>query len=212
MIELAKICLRSEKYIHEAISIYEEVITKTTTTTTTTMITTMTSIKENLSKAYINVCSHGSASTTTIEKATKILLERFEYLKITLGCAHSETLIVFSELLSLYKKLKTQESHAKIIQMLANISIEIITKEKHSVTLHEAALTLGGIFLSLGVAEHGIEIVTKMRKQMISGKFTSSKKLGFDIHGKVSKLSYIFIVTLERVLQFIVNQLLGDHV
>ena len=39
-----------------------------------------------------------------------------------------------------------------------------------------------------------------MRKQVISGKSTANKKFGFDIRGKVSKLSYIFIVTLERAL------------
>jgi hypothetical protein len=207
MIELAQICLKSEKHIHEAISIYEEVITKTTTTTTSTTTTTvtistttMTSIKERLSKAYIKVCSHGSTSITTIEKAIKVLFERFEYLKGECGCAHSETLIALRELLLLYKKLKTQEAHATVIRMLTNISVEIITKEKHSITLHEAATALGGIFLSLDLDEHGLEILSEMRKQIISGKSMTAKKLGLDIHGKVSKLSYIFIVTLEWVL------------
>jgi tetratricopeptide (TPR) repeat protein len=208
MIELAKVCMRSEKHIHEAISIYEELITKTTTTTSTTVTTstitisttTMATIKESLSKAYVKMCSHGSVSATTIEKAVKVLFERFEYLKVKPGCTHSETLIVFRELLLLYKKLKTQEAHTTILRMLNNISFEIITKEKNSVALHEAAITLGGIFMSLDLAEHGIEIIAEVRKQVITGKSITTKKFGFDIHGKASKVSYIFTVTLERVL------------
>jgi len=157
MIELAQICLKSEKHIHQAISIYEQVvmktrtmtITTTTTTTTTISTTTMASLKEYLSKAYAKMCSHGSASITTIEKAIKVLAERFEYLKVTFGCVDSETLIALRELLLLCKKLKTQEAHATAIRILTNIGAEIVTKEKHSVTLHEAAITLGGIFMSL---------------------------------------------------------------
>lgn len=51
-IELAQLCMRSETYIHEAISIYEDVLVKikntartTTTTTTTSVISTMTITK-----------------------------------------------------------------------------------------------------------------------------------------------------------------------
>lgn len=100
MIEPAKVCMKSEKHIHEAISIYEEAVTKTTTTTTTTTPI----IKESISKAYVKMCSQGSVYATTIEEAVKVLVERFEYLKFKFGCAHSETLIVFRELLLLYKK------------------------------------------------------------------------------------------------------------
>ena len=99
-IELAQICFRSEKHIHEAISIYEECLTisKTTTTSTTSVIstTTITKIKESLTKAYVSVCSHESVSTTTVERATIIVRERFENLRISVGWAHKETLTIYS--------------------------------------------------------------------------------------------------------------------
>jgi hypothetical protein len=160
----------------------------------------MTTIKESLSKAYVKMYSHGSVSATTIEKAIKVLVKRFEYLKVKFGCAHSETLIVFCEPLLLYKKLKTQEAHNTILRMLNNIIFEIITKEKHSVALHEVVITLEVVFVSLDLAEHGIEIIAEMRKQVITGKSITTKKFGFDIHGKASNVPYIFILTLERIL------------
>jgi tetratricopeptide (TPR) repeat protein len=201
MIELAQICLRSEKHVYQAISIYEEVIEKTTTTTTITISTTvMTSIKERLSKAYVKVCSHDSTSTTTISKAIKILAERFQDLKKEFGYTHSETLIVLRELLFLYEKLKTDEAHATVLRILTEVSVEIIVKQKHSTALHDAAITLGGIFMGLNLAEYGLEIISEMRKQIIMGKSNTGKKFGFSIGGQASKVSYIFIVTLERVL------------
>lgn len=71
--------------------------------------------------------------------------------------------------------------------MLNNISFEIITKKKHSVALHEAAIALGGNFMSLDLAEQDIEIVTEMRKQVITGKSITTKKFGFDIPGRPAR-------------------------
>jgi hypothetical protein len=208
MIELAQVCLRSEKHIHEAIQLYEEIITKvtstetTTTTTTTTKsisTTTITTVKERLAKAYVTVCLYGTASTATIEKAIKVMSERLEQLKITLGCAHSETLTMLREIVLLRKKLKTQEAHA-ILHMLQDTVIEIITKEKHSKTLHDAAITLGELYLQCELSKHGLEILHEMRRQIITRTF-SDKKYGFKINKSVDKTSYVFIVTMERILR-----------
>lgn len=68
--------------------------------------------------------------------------------------------------------------------MLNNISFETIAKEKHSAALHEAAIALGGNFMSLDLAEQGIEVVTEMRRQVITGKSITTKKFGFDIPGR----------------------------
>jgi hypothetical protein len=210
MIELAQVCLRSEKHIQEAIQLYEEIITKvtstettTTTTTTTTKLiseTTITTVKERLAKAYVTVCSHGTASTVTIEKAIKVMSERHEKMKITLGYAHSETLAMLREIVLLRKKLKTQEAHATILHMLQDTVIEIITKEKHSKTLHDAAITLGELYLDCELSKLGLEILHEMRRQIVT-KTSSNKKYGFKINKSVDKTSYVFLVTMERILR-----------
>lgn len=88
-------------------------------------------MKERLSTAYVIVCSNDSVSTTTIEKAIKVLTERFEYLKIQIGCAHSKTLAVLRELVMLHWKLKTKESHAAVVKIVQDIVVEICIKEKY---------------------------------------------------------------------------------
>ncbi|MCJ1395329.1 hypothetical protein MMC18_008490 [Xylographa bjoerkii] len=207
LLEFAHICMRNEKYYHEAISTYEEVLTKTTTTTSTTTTTTTvsttttTTIKESLTKAYVVVCSHGSTSTTIIERAIKVLVERFEYLKITLGYARIETLTVLRELVILYRKLKTQESHTIIMRMLLQTTLEIISKEKHSRTLHEAAKLMGSIFVVCELGDYGKEILVEIRRRIITGTSKSGSSLVIKFDKPVGRVTFVYLVTFEEILR-----------
>lgn len=163
--------------------------------------TTITTIKEKLAKAYVTVCSHGSTSTTTIERAIKILLERFEYLKITFGCSRTETLIALRELLLLYVKLKTKEAHAIIVRMVMETTIQTIVKEKNSKVLFEAAKLLGGIYISCGLHDYGHEILRELRVQIVTGKCTPGTKFDFKFDKSIGRVSYVFLVTFEETLQ-----------
>ena len=149
----------------------------------------------------MSVCSHGSVSTTIIERAIKLHVERFEYLKLTFGCHHMETLIVLRELVLLYKKLKTQEAHTIVVRMLLSTTIEIITKQKHSKLLFEVAKVLGGIYLSFDLVEYGREMILEMRRQIITGHVTSGNKFGFKFDKSIGRASYVFIVTFEEILR-----------
>ena len=206
-IELAQLSMRSELYIQEAVSIYEEVLitikTSTTTSTTTTTTnktlsvstTTITKIKENLTKAYVSICIHGSISTTTIERAIIIINERFESLKITFGCAHKHTLTCLRELILLQMKLKKQPSQT----LLLSTFVEIIKTGERSIVLHEAAKTLADIYISCALSEYGLSLVEDLRLQIVSGTKTEISKFNFD--KAVSKVSYVFVVTFEQVIR-----------
>ena len=203
MIELAQICMRSEKHVHEAISIYEEVLTKTKTTTTTSVIstTTITTIKQRLTEAYVSVCSHESVSTTTIERAIIVVLERYEYLRTTFGWSHVETLSSLREVVLLYIKSKKQESHMTVLRILVEATMQIIVAEKRSQTLHEAGRTIGGIFLSCGMSQFALEIVQEMRLQVITGAASSNNKHGIKLDKSAGRLSFVFMVTLEQIVK-----------
>ena len=212
-IKLAEICMRSETYIHEAISTYEEILTKTKTTTTSSVIstTTITKIKESLIKAYVSVCSHGSVSTTTIERAIVMVRERFESLKITFGWAHTETLSCLRELVLLQLKIKRQESHTIVVHMLLETCIEIIKREKHSKQLHESAELLGGVYITCGLAEQGRSMIEDLRLQIITG--TSKDKASLKLDNAVGKVSYVFLVTFEQVIRgriFTYSEIMAD--
>ena len=102
-------------------------------------------IKESLATAYVKVCSHGSVSTTTTERAIKILIERLEYLKVTIGYAEVETLTALRQLVLLYQKLGSEEAHATITRLLLSTTTEIIIRVKSSKSLYEAAKIVGEI-------------------------------------------------------------------
>lgn len=202
-IELAQICMRSDTYIHEAISIYEEVLVtiKTTITTTTNSvisIMTITRVKESLNKAYVSLCSHVSVSVTTIERAIVIVRERLESLKTTLGWAHTETLTCLREYVLLHLKLKKQDAHATIIRTLVDATVEIVQVEKHSKALHEAAKYLGNIYVTCDLSEQGRIMIEDMRSQIITG--VVKDKSSFKLHKSVGRVSYVFLVTFEQVV------------
>lgn len=154
-------------------------------------------IKESLTKAYVKICSHNSVSKTTLERAIKVVLEQFNSLKVTFGCSHVETLLVLRDLVLLYMKL---ESHSMVVRMLFETTTEIIRKEKHSKTLHEAAKTVGSIYIACEMAEQGHEMIHEIRLQIITGS-ASSDKSSFKLDKSIGKVCYVFLVTFEQMIR-----------
>lgn len=136
-------------------------------------------------------------SKTTIERAVKVVLERFNAVKVIYGCSHSETLTVLRELVLLYLKL---ESHAMVVGLLLETTIEIIKKEKHSKILHEAAKTMGFIYIACGMVDQGHEMIHEMRLQIITGS-ASSNKSSFKLDKSIGKVCYVFLVTFEQIIR-----------
>lgn len=206
MIELAHICMKSEKYVSEAISLYEEVLTHIESTkkqTTATIITetSITEVRQRLTKAYIQVCSHESVSIQTIERAVKVISERYRFLQVTFGWAHIETLTVLRELVLMQLRMKKQESVSVVTRILLEATVEIITREKHSKTLHEAGKFVGQIFRSCGLTSYAHDMIHELRLHIITGSTTSNNKLGIKLDKAVGRVSFVFLVTLEQVIR-----------
>ncbi|KAL9579829.1 MAG: hypothetical protein Q9203_006540, partial [Teloschistes exilis] len=202
LIELAHICMRSEKHIHEAVSYYEEVITHTKTTKMTTIsTTTITSITQRLTEAYLAVCSHESVSVTTIERAIKVVTERYEYLRLTYGWAHTETLVCLREVLHLHLKMKKQESSTIVMRMLQEVTIQIILEEKHSYSLFESGRTLGQSFVSCGMNGFATELIGELRLQLVTGRPSGNNKHGLKIEKTSNTVCFVFLVALEHVVR-----------
>ena len=135
-------------------------------------------------------------SKTTIEKAVKVVLERFSSLKATYGCSNTETLSILRELVLMYMKL---ESYSLVMHMLRDSTVEIISKEKHSKTLHQAAKTLGSIYIACGMVEQGREMIQEARLQIITGS-AGSEKSSFNLDRSTSRICYVFLVTFEQTI------------
>ncbi|KAL9606785.1 MAG: hypothetical protein Q9179_000075 [Wetmoreana sp. 5 TL-2023] len=217
MIELAQVYMRSEKHIHEAITIFEEVMTQTKTTTTTSFIstTTITTIKQRLTEAYLTVCSHESVSIATIERAIKVVTERYEYLRVTYGWAHYETLACLREVLYLHMKTKKQESTTLVMRMLLEATVQIIVKERHSYSLYESGRTVGQIFVTCGMNNFALELIQELRLQLITGKASGNNKHGIKLDKAANTVCFVFLVALEHAvgssLSVGYSQVLADY-
>ncbi|KAL8687481.1 MAG: hypothetical protein Q9218_006359, partial [Villophora microphyllina] len=199
LIELAHICMRSEKHIHEALSYYEEVITQTKTTTTTTVsTTTVTSVKQRLTEAYLSVCSHESVSIATIERAIKVVTERYEYLRLTYGWAHGETLVCLREIVQLHLKMKKQESTTIVMRLLQEATVQIVLKEKHSHALFECGQTLGQTFISCGMNSFAMELIHELRLQLVTGHSSAHNKHALKMEKSSNTVCFVFLVALEH--------------
>ncbi|KAH8670231.1 hypothetical protein BGZ60DRAFT_375664 [Tricladium varicosporioides] len=202
VIALAQIGMKKEKYVLEAISYYEEAIKSVTTSKDTTVIstTTISTIKEKLSKAYIHVCTHGSVSTTVIERAIVVHAERFQQLKTILGCSHTETLTVLNELALLHFRQKTTQSTTVLLKILLETTLEIITKEQHSKSLYDAASIMAKIYIRCELREEAQHLLYELHRHIIYKGYNAAGKSGFKLDKSISQTSYVFLVTFEASL------------
>jgi hypothetical protein len=122
-------------------------------------------------------------------------------LKITIGYSHSETLTILRELVLLYWKQKTKQSQSIIVRLLLETTIAVISKEKNSRTLYEAAKELGAMYRSCEAIEEGRKLLREMHLQIVSKTYTSSDKCSFKIDHSIGKGSYVFLVTFEEIIQ-----------
>lgn len=177
------------------------VTTSTKTTTTTTISsTTLSTVKQELTKAYIHACAHGSVSSKTLERAIFILTERFEHLKTQFGYSHIETLTVLRELVQMHWKQSTEEAHSIVVRILLETTIAIISEERHSRTLYEAARTMGGIYLTCGLLDEARKVLHRIQRQIVSRSYMSGGKADFKIDHSVGRGSYVFLVTFEEIV------------
>lgn len=206
----ASVCERNEKYEHEAISIYEEVIKKTSsmTSTASSTITTSTStsimqrVKSKLTKLYVKtISSSQTTSTSTVERAISLSVEKYSETKLSYGCWHETTISHLHSVLVLYRKLNTKESHAKIITMLRELVVEIVSMEKSSWRLYNASTAIANLFLELDISEEGFELFKELHGQVIAIEKPSGDKTKLRLSHHHGKATYIFLVAFELKLR-----------
>ncbi|THW36752.1 hypothetical protein D6C90_00605 [Aureobasidium pullulans] len=199
-IEYASVLMEDESTKVEAVNAYEEIITTTKNSKATIDETTMSMVKSRMTEAYVHVHRKGISSAATTEKAIALLQERFQQLKSSHGVAHSEALSVLSELISMrYKTKKTAEDEQSLVRLLQEHTLEILTKEKQSQVLFEAANAISAIYITCGYHAQGLELVQAARRQIISGH--SEIKSGFKLDKSVGRIAFVFLVTFELALR-----------
>ena len=205
MIALAGICARFEEHHHESITIYEEVITRTTSVETKTITVTeetITTVKKRLAKVYVTVItSGGSATTTTIGRAIELCLEAYTQLSVSLGFWHEKTLLKLKDVIIMYKRLDTKESHVKILELLQVAFIKIATSSCGSMALYQAAATLASIYMTAGFGQHGLKLVRYVRHWITFGNdFEVATDIVLKLDVSISRTAFVFLVSFEQHL------------
>lgn len=199
-IHLAEINERSEKHVHEAIQIYEEVFreTRTITQTTTTTTTTILEAKSHLTRLYVK---HSSTSTQYVSKALTMYMERFENVKVQFGCSHDTTLSQLEELVIFYKSRKEQKLTATVIRTLQATIVEIVTRETDSKRLFDSSTRIAQIYISQGHVEEANELLLELRRQIVSRDVSSCEKFGFKFDRHTDRRCFVFLATFEETLK-----------
>jgi len=121
-------------------------------------------------------------------------------LKIHCSYSHTETLTVLRELIKMRWSQSTKEAHSIVIRMLLETTIAIVSEERHSRTLYEAAKTIGGIYVMCGLHEEARKVLQQIHRQIVSKSYTPGGKLDLKIDHSVGKGSYVFLVTFEETI------------
>lgn len=199
-LEYASVLFESESTKTDAIDIYEEIMTICKTNKNLIDGGSLASVKKHLTEAYMYAHMHGPVSTAVVQRAILVLQERYEYLKNSLGCAHKETLTIFTELMLMHFKLKSPDHEKTIILKLREIVIEIISKEHRSQLLFEAAGTIGAVYIACGIHSHGCELMHEIRQQVIADH-THESENSFKINKSVGRTCFVFLVAFELTLK-----------
>ncbi|KAK1988876.1 hypothetical protein LZ30DRAFT_812994 [Colletotrichum cereale] len=201
LIAQAELCEGSNEHYHDSITIYEEIIKKSTTANIVSE-TTVRTIKKRLSKLYVTVITTNKITTTaTIERAIGVSLEIYGQLKIEFGWWHENTLSKLKEVVLMYKKIGSKEAHSSITQLLQVSIIEIITTVRVSVNLHAAARTLASIYISVGMAHHGQDLLRQLRYLLLFPGFEGGEQdINIKISGQSSKVYLVFLISFEQAL------------
>lgn len=210
-IAYASVCERHEKYEHEALSVYEEVIKKTSsmTKTASTTITTSTStsilqrVKTKLTKLYVKTItsSKKTVSTTEVERAISLSVERYSETKISLGCWHETTISHLHAVLVLYRKLNTKEANAKVVHMLRDSIYEVISAEASSWRLYNASIAIANIFSELELSSEGFELLQELHGLVIGNERILNDRNNPSFGHHHGKVTYIFLVAFELKLR-----------
>jgi tetratricopeptide (TPR) repeat protein len=204
MIAYAGICERHHEHYHEAVTVYEEVITKYSSTKTSTVVITETEIstvKTRLSKVYVTiVTSGGKTTTTTFERAILISLELYAKFKLEYGCWHETTLGKLREIVLIYHKMGTQETRTKMIEILHEAFVSILTVSISSVRLYAAATTLAAIYVSVSLVEYAERLVQDVHHLIIFGRAFTDKEISLKLDVKLTKLAFVFLTAFRQRL------------
>lgn len=201
LIALAKVCEYKEEHHHEAVTLYEEVITRTRTVTVETITEEeITVVKKRLTKVYVQIIEKGGHHhhPELGDNALRICMEIYLQLKAEHGCWHELTLKALERVVLIHFQLGGEHHHGLMLVLLQTTVVEVLSECHDSLVLYKAAVHIAKILIRVQVNSWAENLLCKLHHLLVLPGLPCEHE--FDIEWKHAhsesskKLSLIFIV------------------
>lgn len=216
LMALAKICEGTEDHYHEAITIYEEVITKTVTETTEVITEeTIRTIKKRLAHVYVQVITRGRIGGTGTgpkgqphhhhdpadgERALEICMEVYLHLKTEFGCWHERTLLQLEQVILILSVLGGDDRHHHMVTLLRGVVLEIVVTCHESMHLYKAATILATLYVKVSLHAHLEGFLSKLHHLIILPGMACEHDFDWAPSGQNDLSVLVFLVTCKQIL------------
>ncbi|KAJ9475622.1 hypothetical protein PHBOTO_005689 [Pseudozyma hubeiensis] len=202
LIALAKVCEYKEEHHHEAVTLYEEVITRTRTVTVETITEEeITVVKKRLTKVYVQIIEKGGhhGHPDLGDNALRVCMEIYLKLKVELGCWHELTLAAFERVVLIHFGLGGEHHHGRMIVLMQTIVFEMLEQCTESVLLYKAAVRISKILIRVKMNGWAEKLLCKLHHLIVLPGLPCEHEFDLEwthhAHGEDSrKISLVFIV------------------
>lgn len=201
LIALAKVCEYKEEHHHEAVTLYEEVITRTRTVTVETITEEeITVVKKRLTKVYVQIIERGGhhGQPHLGDNALRVCMEIYLQLKAEHGCWHELTLFALERVVVIHFALGGEHHHAQILVLMQTIVIEVLERCTESLLLYKAAIHIAQILIRIEVNTWAEQLLCKLHHLIVLPGLPCEHDFEIEwthAHGDdYKKISLVFIV------------------
>lgn len=192
---LAKVCQESKRYETDAITLYEELLKiKTNEIDHDEISATLDGIYEEHTAVLFK---SGSASSSQVDRASKVLRKRISSIRETHGWAHEESLSKLKEIVSFHSKHSESSS---VIKELHESTVNILSQETSSTRLVAAAATIAASYIATNQISKATDMSQELYRQVVMKDTSNSKTSQFDLSSK-GRQSLVFLAQLEHSLR-----------
>jgi tetratricopeptide (TPR) repeat protein len=196
-LSLAQVAQRSEAHASQAITLYEDVSSRSKTVTTRTSVS---DINQALSTLYIKQLQSSSSTNLKAETVQRALQMSETQLKDSTrqyGYSHESSLNHLRELSVLYTR---QQKTDLAVKQLSTAVAAIVTNEKSSQKQIESAVSIASTFRSIEQVNTAQSLVQELHRQICAKDTRYASKWSFDLT-KSSRTSLAFLAALQYNLR-----------
>lgn len=192
---LAKLCQESQRYEHEAINLYEELLHTKSEEVDAEEIS---SILDGIYEEETLVSSRSeSVSSSQAQRAVKVLKKRLSSVRESHGWAHEESLSDLRKMVSFHHKRNETET---VVQQLKEAAVHIISSESSSTRLFASASTIAASYIESNQVHKATELTQELYRQIVMKETENSKSVNFDL-SSTGRQSLSFLAQLEHSLR-----------